>query len=200
MTEIILSWIRGTMEEKLSNEQITELIRSVRAQDPQAFPRLLEQYTPLINACVFHYATEEFDAYVDDFRQEANVALHHAALTFRLDQGSVTFGLYAKVCIENALISYFRGLIRNSQSSSKLQEQMECEGEESPEDWVVNRESYRNLLVRIQSLLSPFENRVWSLFVVGRKPKEIAQVLGKEPRSIENAVYRIRCKLKEGLQ
>lgn len=188
------------MEEKLSTEQLAMLIRDVRAQEPQAFPMLLEQYGPLINACVSHYATEEFAAYADDFRQEANIALHQAALTFRLDQSGVTFGLYAKVCIENALASYLRWLIRHQQSSSKLQTEKESEFEETPEDWVMNRESYRNLLTRIQSLLSPFENRVWSLFVAGHKSKEIAQVLGKEPRSIENAVYRIRCKLKEGLQ
>jgi RNA polymerase sporulation-specific sigma factor len=188
------------MEENMSKEQIAELIRGVRAQEPQAFPQLLEQYKPLINACVSHYMTEEFAAYADDFRQEANIALHQAALAFRLEQGSVTFGLFAKICIENALVSYARWLMHHVQKLAELSSEGEGGCEKTPEDWVVSEESYRDLLTRTQALLSPFENRVWSMFVSGFKPKEIARVLGKEHRSIENAVYRIRCKLRKGLQ
>ena len=188
------------MEANISKEQIAALIRRVRAQEPQAFPALLEQYRPLINARVACFATGDFACDADDFRQEAVLTLYRVALSFDLDQTEVEFGLYAKICIDNALISLIRAIKRHRSNVASAQNEQAVSVEESPEEWLLRKEDLRLLLARIQSLLSPFENRVWSLFLAGLKPKEIAQILGKETHSIENAVYRIRCKLKVGLQ
>ena len=187
------------MEEKMSREQLAALLCRVRESDAQAFGQLLDQYKRLINGRVNHYAADDYASYADDFRQEAIVALYRAAKTFDLESTEVEFGLYAKICIENALVSYLRILIRNTVVEKKLQIG-ESTDDVTPADLLMREEALCQLRARIQSILSPFENCVFDLMAKDYKSKEIAQVLGKDTHSIENAVSRIRSKLRKELQ
>ena len=44
--------------------------------------------------------------------------------------------------------------------------------------------------------LSSFEYSVWRLYISGRTAREIGDLVGKDERSINNAIYRIRKKLR----
>ena len=57
-------------------------------------------------------------------------------------------------------------------------------------------EAYTELYLRIRAALSTYENQIWWLYHSGRTAKEIAGVLGKSEKSIQNAIYRIRRKLR----
>ncbi|MBE6703524.1 MAG: sigma-70 family RNA polymerase sigma factor [Ruminococcaceae bacterium] len=183
------------------NRQETEkLIALFREGDQQAFVRLVQMYEPLVRAEVSRYANgvETFD--LDDFRQVAMIALYRATLNFDLTQCEVAFGLYAKICISNALSSHLRMVRRQARWLNRFDSFEEDTG--SREDlahWIIEEEETQLLLARIRNLLSPFENRVWSLYTAGLSAKEIGRMLGKDSRSIENAVYRIRCKLRQKL-
>nr|MCR5545292.1 LuxR C-terminal-related transcriptional regulator [Lachnospiraceae bacterium] len=50
---------------------------------------------------------------------------------------------------------------------------------------------------KIQSVLSPMENKVLELYLKGMDYKTIGESLGKEEKSIDNAVQRIRNKVKK---
>jgi RNA polymerase sporulation-specific sigma factor len=63
----------------------------------------------------------------------------------------------------------------------------------------VEKEDYRELSRRIESILSPYENRVWWLYLSGLTANNIAARLQKSERSIQNAIYRIRKKLRASL-
>ena len=65
---------------------------------------------------------------------------------------------------------------------------------------VMETEAFEGLRARIRRNLSPYENRVWNLYSVGYPTGEIAKRLGESARSIQNAVYRIRAKLRKLLR
>ena len=184
--------------------QIEALLTLVRNGEQQAFVDLLEMYEPLVRAEVSRY-TNGLDAFdVDDFRQVALLALYRASLSFDLSQNEVEFGLYAKICMTNALSSYQRAWQRqhgNTVVSVPDEGLLEGDqGEGDPARRLMEEEAVQLLLARIRKVLSPFENRVWNLYMAGLSAKEIGRVLGKEPHSIENAVYRIRQKLRAELK
>ena len=61
---------------------------------------------------------------------------------------------------------------------------------------MVEQENYLALYDQICRSLSPYENRVWWMYLSGRTAAEIGKQLGKDARSVQNAVYRIRRKLR----
>ena len=181
-------------------EQLHSRIQAVRAGDQAAFSALLESYEPLVSAEVSRHAAGLGDQDVEDLRQSALLALYRAALNFDLSQCEVEFGLYAKICITNALLSQLR-VIRRYRSEVSVADAWDAnEVGEDPAARVMQEEAAAALYARVRSLLSPYENRVWALYMAGRSVGEIARLLQKDTHSIENAVYRIRKKLRAALE
>ena len=178
------------------NEQDAQLdlINAARAGDEGAFEALLEVYEPLIDAMSRSFATASDDSESgEDLRQEACIALYKAVQSYDSTQDEVSFGLYAKLCVRNRLISYTRKL-RRRESVLPLEERIKTE--EDVAQGVVAEEAYMELYRRIEAVLSPYESHVWWLYLSGQTTGTIAAQLGKDERSVQNAVYRIRRKLR----
>ena len=62
-----------------------------------------------------------------------------------------------------------------------------------------DRESARLLAEKMLSLLSSYERRVFRLYVQGVRSADIAELLGKTPKSVDNALSRIKNKLRKVL-
>ncbi len=181
------------------NEQDAQLdlINAARAGDESAFETLLEVYEPLIDAMSRSFATASDDSESgEDLRQEACIALYKAVQSYDSTQDEVSFGLYAKLCVRNRLISYTRKL-RRRESVLPLEERIKTE--EDVAQGVVAEEAYMELYRRIEAVLSPYENHVWWLYLSGQTTSAIATKLGKDERSVQNAIYRIRKKLRAAL-
>ena len=186
------------------NEKQTLLayIRRVREGDQEAFSSLLEQYRPLLQSQLSSFSHEgQNSADVEDLRQEAMMAFYHAILAYDLEQSEVEFGLYAKICISNALISQLR--IQKRREAEQLTEAFNFEsfmkaGEEcdDPVARVLEQEREQILYAVIRKNLSDFEYRVWQLYMSGRTAAEIGRAVDKDERSVSNAIYRIRKKLR----
>ncbi|MBQ9716435.1 MAG: hypothetical protein IJV76_00420, partial [Clostridia bacterium] len=100
--------------------ELRELLAGVQREDESAFERLAELYNSLTESAVHRFAPSfgisgdsgrgdnVYD--MDDLRQYAAMALYRAAAAYRPDDEGqkVSFGLYAKVCIRNAMISELR--------------------------------------------------------------------------------------------
>jgi RNA polymerase sporulation-specific sigma factor len=180
-----------------------ELISRVRNEDGAAFEALLEKYTPLIESSVKKVLGEELlSLYGDDFRQEATVVFYNSILTYDMEQHEVGFGLYAKICIANALISQLRVLKkRNAERLSETSDDgLFVNDSEDPSLKILEQESLSSLYSVIRGNLSDLEYRIWQLYMSGRTAKEIANVIDKDERSVNNAVYRIRKKLRAKLR
>ena len=70
----------------------------------------------------------------------------------------------------------------------------------SVQDTVVRRELGEKLISFAESSLSPYERKIFSMYVDGIKAKEISVVIGKSEKSVNNAIYRIRLKLKKTVE
>ena len=69
----------------------------------------------------------------------------------------------------------------------------------NPEDVVLARENQEELYKALSDCLSKYEKMVFSLYLDGRSYQEIGAQLGKDTKSVDNAVQRIRRKLARNL-
>lgn len=177
------------------NNELLQLLAGAKAGDESAFARLLELYSPLISASAKKYSGGEIPLDEDDLRQEATIYFCKAVGGY--DPGHDTdFGLYAKICIERGLISHLRMQKRRVPLTATLDEAGSLQDCDDPVGALIEKESVGELNDRIRESLSDFENRVWSLHISGMSPSAIAKALGREPKSINNALRRIRVKLR----
>ena len=187
------------MSDKSKNKEILKLISEVRSGNEEAFKQLLDRYTPLIESSVSRVLVDgQYVLHEDDLRQEATVVFYNSILTYDLEQHEVEFGLYAKICISNALISQVRRLQRRN--AERLSEASD-EGlfgwdREDPSVRILEQESLKSLYSIIRGNLSEFEYEIWQLYTSGRTAKQIGEMVGKDEKSVANAVYRIRKKLR----
>ena len=74
--------------------------------------------------------------------------------------------------------------------------ELPADGEGDPTRRLREQEDYEALCHRIARALSPFESAIWQRYIAGMTAPDIARQLGKDTRSIHNAIYRIRNKLR----
>ena len=187
-------------EKSIKNEkEINRLIDLVVSGDSDAYSKLVDIYNPLLKKILNAYTTEEMSKEdVEDLSQEELIAFYRAIINFDKEQTDVEFGLYAKICITNSMISYKRAAAKKPNESlvgdDEINSITDPEGEVSK--FFEIRESEIELDQQIQKTLSAYENEVWSYYVNGYSSKEIATRLGSNEKSIDNAIFRIRKKLK----
>ena len=68
---------------------------------------------------------------------------------------------------------------------------------QNPEQLVIDRENLENLEKKIEDELSSFEKEVLDLYITGMTYVQIAHVLGKDEKSTDNALQRIKSKIKK---
>ena len=185
------------------NKEIEGLIFRVRQGDEVAFSALLSRYSPLIeNSLLKSLGDELYGLYSEDLRQEATMVFYNSILTYDVEQHEVEFGLYAKICITNALISQKRLLIKRKDERLTENDIGEFLGdfEDDPSAMIVEQESLRALDSVIRGSLSELEYRIWHLYMSGKTASQIGVSVGKNSKAVNNAIYRIRKKLRTSLQ
>ncbi|MGM9631878.1 MAG: sigma-70 family RNA polymerase sigma factor [Eubacteriales bacterium] len=181
------------------HQEIDNLITLVKAGDSDAFSKLAEKYEPMLLKARSTCISEELSEYdIQDIKQEELIAFYRAIISYDVAQSDVEFGLYAKICVTNSMISYKRAIRRKSHDISFVGDDMynftDPDGE--IQKMYEMRESERELGEQIERTLSPYENEVWSYYVNGFSTKEIAIKLNCSEKSIDNAIFRIRKKLR----
>ena len=68
--------------------------------------------------------------------------------------------------------------------------------QENPEKLVIEQEIWRDFYIKLFAGLSSMEQKVLGLYLEGSNYVQIAEIMGKEPKSIDNALQRIRQKIK----
>ena len=182
---------------------VKNLILQVRRENQEAFEEMLQIYDPLITSFVNRFCQNDVtEQDAEDLKQELTVVFYNSILSYDLTQTDVSFGLYAKICLNNALITQIRAMKkRKGPETVSLESETwitdEPEGQEDPSVAFIKKEEMRELNCRIEQVLSPFENKVWRSYVAGCTSREIAHFLGKGEKSIDNAIFRVRQKLKK---
>ena len=174
------------------------LIARAKEGDERAFDALVTSYKRLIHFHIYRSANSLPKAEKEDLFQEGMIGLLRAVRTY--NGTSAAFATYASSCISHSIISAVRRYIKQNGSSVSLDDQSDgLISESSPESDFIDRESGSILYDRVFSELSAFERRVFELYLSDSSYLQIASRLGKDEKSIANAVYRIRRKLKEML-
>lgn len=178
------------------DQSLVKHIELLQSGVESSFDVLREQYAALLLSMVSGALAECPDAEFEDLLQEATLALYHAAMSFDLRQDAVTFGLYAKICIRNRLISALRKLRRTIRSDNAVAEKVHLTPSQRKS---ARRASLVRLSDLVDSLFSPLEKSVYRLYLQGYTAAEIAAELGRSEKSVDNAIYRMRRKIKQHL-
>ncbi len=189
-----------TDDEAQRRFHVAQLIKKAQAGSEEAFFELKKIYEPLIEGRVSKNTLYEMtDGDIEDLRGEALVQFCRAVCNFDVSIEGVEFGLYAKICIENGLISFIRSYKRrNLKNIFPLDSESESVStyRDLMQD-VIDRENLSTLVGVIQGSLSEYESRVWWLYVSGTSVADIAKELdAPDAKSVSNAIYRIRKKLR----
>ncbi|MBR1384541.1 MAG: sigma-70 family RNA polymerase sigma factor [Ruminococcus sp.] len=176
---------------KMSNE---ELISLCRADDRDALTELINRFAPLIRK-----RAESFSGTVhDDLEQEGFLALLDAVRNYSSERGA-SFSTYAQLCIRNRMINVFK---RSDNDYDELPEEFDLVDEASlnPEDYLIEQERLVELNCKIFNSLSELEQRVFRLYVTGVSYQQIASELQVSDKVVDNAVQRMRKKLRQTLK
>ena len=182
-----------------------ELCAMAAGGDREAEEALVKRYNRLVRQITRPYFLAGGDS--DDLIQEGMLGLMKAVREFDCSK-EASFRTFAEVCIRNRVYSVLRAAAREKHSPLNHSISIETpffesnsytaidghEAQENPEDLVIRRENRSHDLLRINQQLSPLEGKVLSLYLDGLTYTQIAQALHKPPKSVENAVQRIRRK------
>ncbi|MBR1740029.1 MAG: sigma-70 family RNA polymerase sigma factor [Ruminococcus sp.] len=166
-----------------------ELVLAAR-QDKAALSELIARYIGPVRAAAVGMAP----AVSDDLAQEGLMALVNAVKSYSAEEGT-SFSAYAGVCIRNRMIS---ARAKYSDESGELDEEelSRTAGGIIPEDVVVEQVRMDELYKRMSSALSEREWQVFRLFLAGDTYSGIAKTLGVSIKTVDNAMQRVRRKLK----
>ncbi len=182
-------------------DAVEVLLFRIKNGEQSAFEELASLYAPLIESMSTQFA-RSFAAKADsvavgeqDLAQEARFALYRAAKTYDAEKKGVTFGLYAKICVRNALVSLLRRVSALARVSHRETGVEGMGGRDALSELLTAAETGA-LRERIREALSPYENSIFEQYISGMSVKQIA-LNGKRPeKSVSNALYRIRVKIK----
>ena len=180
-----------------ANNEIIALVRSVREDDSAAFDELYKRFRPLIRRQVnsFIKTSALGKAEKEDLIQESSYQLYKAAKAYDFTQTNVTFGLYAKICIKNYLISELRRVQRKQKRDARNNRIPAPSAVLQPDAEPYPIEARKSLLKMGESVLSKREAAVLDLYMQRRRYEDIARELSISVKSVDNALFRAKKKL-----
>lgn len=143
----------------------------------------------------------------EDLIQEGMIGLFKAVQDYDGQQGASFFS-FSRLCINRQMYSAIAASRRKKHSplntyvsfyedheeSAPLIETMPAGQESSPEELFVSREYAELIESRLEESLSDLEKRVLYLHLRGTDYKTIARLLDKSPKTVDNALQRIKAK------
>lgn len=184
---------------RLTDEQ---LIEHINAGETACMDVLIERYKRQIRNQARPLYLIGGDS--DDLIQEGMLGLFKAIRDYRPEK-SDSFEAFAGLCISRQLYSAIQAAGRlkhaplNSyvELSPELGEQAERLIGKSPEELLIDQENIESLRAEILKVATPLEQEILTAYLNGQSYSEIALRLNKEPKSIDNALQRIRRKLRK---
>lgn len=196
-----------------SNYTDEELILRIRDGETGVTDYIMEKYKNLVRSKAKSMYILGADS--EDLIQEGMIGLFKAVRDY--DSGrDASFATFADLCVSrqmytavqasrrqkhtplNTYISFYEeSSARDRGEGAELMRSMVSKADLNPEDLMIDRENVENLSRQIEQELSPFENQVLDLYLTGMSYTQIARVLGKDDKSTDNALFRIKGKVKK---
>ena len=142
----------------------------------------------------------------EDFFQEARLGFLNAVRNYN---ASTPFSSFAKLCVNSAVISAIRK--NNKKGSEILNYSISLSAEENdniekselvissiidPETDYIRKEDFKETTKKVKDVLSDLEFKILEQYLKGKNYLEIAKIVNKNEKAIDNAIQRIRKKIK----
>lgn len=195
--------------ENMKDEELVEL--SVTG-DKSATEFILNKYKNFVKAVVRVYFLVGADR--DDVVQEGMIGLFKAIRDFDNTKQS-SFKSFAEICVKRQVLTAIKNATRQkhiplnsyiSLSKPSFDDENSEEtlidtltGDESvdPEQLFIGKENIESLGLKIEQNLSSLEKEVLGMYLNGISYQKIAVILGRSPKSIDNALQRVKKKIEK---
>ena len=185
-----------------------ELISRFKNGESEILDYLMEKYKNMVRKkarTMFLIGGEN-----DDLIQEGMIGLFKAVRDYQPDKDAA-FQTFAGICVDRQIYNAIQSSNRQkhqplnfyislSEQDGENEEHLGDTWVENPESIIIDQENVQSLEQEITTTLSPMENQVLEYYLAGNGYGEIAHIMGKTPKSIDNALQRIRTKIKEQLE
>ena len=193
--------------ERYQNLKDEELIEQLRLGDTKIMDFILDKYKPLVRKKA--NAMYLIGGDTDDLIQEGMIGLFKAIRDFSKEKES-SFFHFAELCISrqiytaveasnrkkhaplNTYISLYSG---TNEDGVVLADSLMAGLEENPEQMMIDQENVKVFLGQLKENLSKMERVVLDYYLAGLNYQQIAEQMEKSPKSIDNALHRIKEKL-----
>ena len=201
------------MEKKDYKEYSDELlVRMARDGDEKAEDFLLKKYKDFVRSKARAYFLVGGDS--DDLIQEGMIGLYDAIGHYDESMAS-SFMTYAAICINNKLISavsadgrqknaplngyvsIYSSITDETGEEASLSDVLPDTENINPEAIILNEEQEKLTINRLFGKLSALEKEILSYYMEGMSYSEIAKLIGKTEKSVDNAIQRIRLKMRK---
>ena len=195
--------------ETMTDEQ---LICKLRAGEREITDYIMDKYKFLVRKkakAMFLIGGEN-----DDLIQEGMIGLFKAVQGYNVNQ-ETSFSSFAELCISRQMYTAIKASMRQKhmplnsyislyESSDEQQEEkqqqtlietIQTEKNNNPEELFLDKEYFQSIEHELEKRLSDLESRVLYLHLLGTDYQTIARLLGKSPKSIDNALQRIKGKM-----
>ena len=205
-----------TKEQIYKNAKDEELVLMAQNGDDTAQEFLLDKYKSLVRAKSRAYFLIGADS--EDIIQEGMIGLYKAVRDYN-EEKNASFRSFAELCVNRQMITAIKAATRQKHQPlnsyvSLNKPVYEEESEQTymdflqsssdsllnPEALLIGQENKNFLEDQMTKNLSSFETRVLVLYLQGRSYFEIAHVLDKPEKSIDNALQRVKKKLEKFLE
>lgn len=199
-------------EEKIEKQGTDEwLAQQAQLGNTEAEEYLLDKYKPLVKSKSRTYFLIGADS--EDIIQEGMIGLYKAIRDYEKGKNA-SFRSFAELCVTRQMITAIKAANRQKHQplnsyvslnkpvfedeSQETYLDLLQEGEQfNPEALLIGQENKTVLENHMVKALSRFEVRVLLLYLQGRSYFEIADLLDKPEKSIDNALQRIKKKLEK---
>ena len=179
-----------------------ELWQAAAGGDRLSEELLIKKYNRLVKICSRPFFLAGGDS--EDLIQEGMMGLMSAIRQYDPTRDT-SFRTYAESCIRNRLITAIKTASRfkhtplndyvSFESPQFDESRTTSDLARDPEELIIAQERYEEIEKTLVGSLSAFEKRVLECYLSGLSYAEIAREVGKAPKSVDNAVQRIRKKL-----
>ena len=204
--------VHETVSDEFDNLTDEELVVKIKAPGGRAaLDYLIHKYRNFVRAKARSYFLIGADR--EDIIQEGMIGLYKAIRDFRNDKLS-SFRAFAELCVTRQIITAIKTATRQKHiplnSYVSLNKPIYDEDSErtlldvlsgaciaDPEELVISREEFAEIEAKMEEVLSDLEWRVLLLYLEEKSYEEIAAVLDRRVKSIDNALQRIKRKLEK---
>jgi len=196
---------------EMTDEEIVQLCHN---GDSLSEEYLLNKYKNFVRSKARSYFLIGADH--EDIVQEGMIGLYKAIRDFKQEKLS-SFRAFAELCITRQIITAIKTATRQKhiplnsyvslnkplydEESDRTLLDILMEGTTSnPEDMIINQENLGNIHQKINEVLSGLEQEVLAAYLDGKSYQEIAEMLGRHVKSIDNALQRVKRKLEKYLE